>query len=315
MSETAGASGAAGNQRHRVHQRHRVPRCLSIASAVALSVGSIIAFAWSPADAQPLPAPPPVPAPVIVPVAPSAAAPGVIAPPAVAQTGPTPAVGVPLIPQAATAPAPAPAAVPAVIPATSGTLTEYFKSHNVEMEPQKPESFTALRFNLPVPRGWARVPDPNVPDAFLVTADRVGGDGLYTSNTQLIVYRLIGDFDPKEAISHGFIDSQKEQNWQTTNASMSDFGGNPSSFITGTFRQNDMMLNTARRHVILASGPDRYLVSLSVTTAVNQVVATGSATDAIVKGFQVSAAAPPGPAAPPAPPAPPAPALPAAPQG
>ena len=31
-------------------------------------------------------------------------------------------------------------------------------------------------------RGWSQVPDPNVPDAFAVIADRVGGDGLYTSN-------------------------------------------------------------------------------------------------------------------------------------
>ena len=46
-------------------------------------------------------------------------------------------------------------------------------------------------------------------DAFAVIADRVGGNGLYSTNAQLVVYKLIGDFDPKEAISHGFIDSQR----------------------------------------------------------------------------------------------------------
>ena len=66
-------------------------------------------------------------------------------------------------------------------------------------------------------------------------------------------------------------------------------------------------------------GPDRYLVSLAVTTSVDQVVASADATDAIVKGFKVSVpSAAPAPGAPlaappaPAPPAPPAPALPAA---
>ena len=59
-----------------------------------------------------------------------------------------------------------------------------------------------------MPAGWTQVPDPNVPDAFLVTAD-VRSNSLYTSNAQLVVYRLVGDFDPKEAITHGYIDSQQ----------------------------------------------------------------------------------------------------------
>jgi hypothetical protein len=83
-----------------------------------------------------------------------------------------------------------------------------------------------------------------------------------------------------------------------------------------------MTLNTSRRHVIVQSGPDRYLVSLYVTTAASQMVATADATDAIVNGFKVTSPAPPPPPAPPAPdpanplaalfppPAPPVPALP-----
>jgi len=73
-----------------------------------------------------------------------------------------------------------------------------------------------------MPPGWSVVPDPNVPDAFQVLADRQGGDGLYTSNAQLVVYKLVGDFDPKEAITHGYVDSEKLANWQTTNASLAD---------------------------------------------------------------------------------------------
>jgi hypothetical protein len=182
----------------------------------------------------------------------------------------------------------------------------------VALEPQKAAGFTALNIVLPMPTGWSVVPDPNVPDAFGVIADRKGGDGLHTSNAQLLVYKLVGDFDPREAISHGFVDSQKLKAWQSTSASMAEFGGFPSSIITGTYRDNDMVLNTSRRYVIATSGTDRYLLSLSVTTAANQVVATAPATDGILNGFRVTdpAATPPAPAAAPAPPAPAAPAPP-----
>ena len=200
------------------------------------------------------------------------------------------------------------------MPASSGTLTDFFHEKGVALEPQNPRDFRALNITLPMPTGWSQVPDPNVPDAFAVLADRAGGDGLYTSNAQLVVYRLVGDFDPREAITHGYVDSQQLTNWQSTDASLAEFGGFPSSVIEGTYRQNDMILNTSRRHVIAAAGPDRYLVTLSVTTAANQAVAAANATDAIVNGFRVAdpaavvATAPAAPAAAPTLPAAPPPA-------
>ena len=154
------------------------------------------------------------------------------------------------------------------------------------------------------------MPDPNVADAFAVIADRVGGNGLYSSNAQVVVYKLVGEFDPREAISHGFIDSQQLPAWRSTNGSIGEFGGMPMSTIEGTYRENSMTLDTSRRHVIATNGPDKYLVSLAVTTSVDQVVAAGEATDAIVNGFKVSVPAPPG-ATPPAAPPPPRPRLPA----
>jgi hypothetical protein len=170
------------------------------------------------------------------------------------------------------------------------------------MEPQNSRDFKALTIVLPMPRGWSPVPDPNVPDAFAVIADRVGGNGLYSSNAQVVVYKLIGDFDPKEAISHGLIDSQQLPAWRATDGSLADFAGMPSSVIEGTCRENSMTLNTSRRHLIATAGPDKYLVSLSVTTSVDQVVAAAGATDAIVNGFKVSVPGPqsaaPSPAAP-----------------
>ena len=145
-----------------------------------------------------------------------------------------------------------------------------------------------------MPGRWTQVPDPNVPDAFAVIADRLGSS-LYTSNAQVVVYKLVGKFDPKDAITHGFVDSQQLLAWQTTNVSQADFAGFPSSAIEGTYRQNDMTLNTSRRHVIATSGSDKYLVSLSVTTALSQAVSDGPATDAIINGFRVAVPGAPAP--------------------
>jgi Probable lipoprotein LpqN len=271
-----------------------------VMGGVAAGTAAVLGFAGASASAEPVV--PVQPAPVTVTQTVT------VAPDALAANA-APAAATPAAGQVDTAlPAAAPVAAPeSLVPAASGTLTDYFKDKGVTMQPQKAAGFTGLNLVLPMPRGWSVVPDPNVPDAFTVLADRQGGDGLYTSNTQLKVYKLVGDFDPKEAITHGYLDSQQLFSWQATDASMADFGGFPSSIIEGTYRENDLTLNTSRRHVIVQSGPDRYLVSLYVTTAANQVVATADATDAIVNGFRVTS-----PTAAPAPDPAPAPAAPLA---
>ncbi|MGB0962933.1 MAG: LpqN/LpqT family lipoprotein [Mycobacterium sp.] len=333
-----------------------------LAGGAAVGAASMLSFAGATASAQPTnPQPPPAPAIVnqTATMAPSAATPQATGQPAatVAPSAATPqATGSAALPAGSTAAAPPAAAAPAaaapaaaapaaaapaaapppvtITPATSGTLTEYFAGSGVSLEPQSSQGFRALNIVLPMPQGWAHVPDPNVTDAFAVIADRVGGNGLHTSNAQVVVYKLIGQFDPQEAISHGFVDSQQLPAWRSTKASFAEHNGMPSSLIEGTYRENAMTLNASRRHVIAPSGPDHYLVSLSVTTSVDQVVAAADATEAIVKGFKVSApsaqqppgvapapavvpgAAPaslPAPAAPAAPASLPAPAAPAAP--
>jgi hypothetical protein len=259
-----------------------------LVGGVAVGVAGVLGFAGSTAAADPvLPQPPQpgvgtVPQPVAVPVG---AAP--VALPAgqsrVATAAPALQGATGLVPAAA-------AAVPeTLLPATSMTMAEYFDEKDVKVEPQAARDFKALNIVLPVPQGWSQVPDPNVPDAFAVLADRVGGDGIYTSNAQVIVYKLVGDFDPKEAITHGYIDSQQLPAWRTTDASLADFDGMPSARIEGTYRENSQTLNTWRRQVIATAGPDKYLVSLSLTTTVAEAVAAADDTDAIARGFKVSA--------------------------
>jgi Probable lipoprotein LpqN len=254
-----------------------------LAGGAAAGVAAVVGFAGATASAEPVFPQPPLPAPATVTAAPNAAA---IAsqsaglPAVTSATGALPAgISTPAIP------APPPATI---APAASGTLADFFKAKNVHMEPQNSRDFKALTIVLPMPKGWSQVPDPNVPDAFAVIADRVGGNGLYSSNAQVVVYKLVGDFDPKEAISHGFVDSQQLTAWRATDGSLADFGGMPSSVIEGTYRENSMTLNASRRHVIATAGPDKYLVTLSVITSIDQVVAAADATDAIVNGFKVS---------------------------
>src|SRR5581483_2460669 len=295
---------------------------LAVMVCSAAGAAGIFCLTSATAVAEPMPIPPPTPVTVTqtVTVAPMAGAPA-MAPAAVAPIAAVPTASA--VPPMALAPGAAPtvtqpgvagyqsvpASAPTMTPATSGTLRDYFTSKHVKMEPRRSQGFTALNITLPVPPAWTAVPDPNVPDAFAVFANRTSPD-LYTPNAQLVVYKLVGDFDPKEAITHGFIDSQSLPAWQTTDASLADFYGFPSSKIEGTYRQNDMPLNTSRRHVIATVGPDRYLVSLSVTSMahVQGAPSSADATDAIVNGFRVA-----NPAAPAVPSAPAAPTVPSAP--
>lgn len=256
-----------------------------VAGLMGLSV-----VAGGTASADPLP---PAPAPVPTVPAPAPQNPGpelvppsryLTAPPAGNQITPPPTAATP----GTTAPAAVTPAAPVPAPATSGTIREFLQSKGVKFEPQKPQGFKALDITLPVPARWTQVPDPNVPDAFAVIADRQGSS-IYSSNAQVVVYKLVGAFDPKEAIAHGYVDSQKLPAWQPTNAAMADFGGFPSSIVEGTYRDGDLTLNTSRRHVIATSGHDKYLVSLAVTTDRAVSVADAPATDAIINGFRVSA--------------------------
>jgi hypothetical protein len=253
-----------------------------------IAAGSVAVVGFTGASASAEPVQPVQPAPAVATATVTATQTVTVTPQAAAQaaeTATTPAAAA-AAPAAVSTPAETP--VPPLAPATSGTMAEFLQEKGVVMEPQTAAGFTALNIVLPLPTGWRIIPDPNVPNAFTVIADRQGGDGLYSSNAALTVYKLVGDFDPREAISHGYVENQKLFAWQSTSASMADFGGFPSSVIEGTYRDADMTLNTSRRHLIAESGSDRYLVTLTVTTAANQAVATAAATDGIVNGFRVT---------------------------
>ena len=176
-----------------------------------VAAGSVAVLGFTGANASAEPGVPVAPEPVAatatvtatqtVTVTPAAAEPA--AAPAAALASPAEPAAAPIAAEPAAAPAEPPAAP--IAPATSGTLTQYLKEKGVELQPQTATGFTGLSIVLPMPSGWQVIPDTNVQDAFSVIADRQGGDGLYTSNAQLVVYKLVGEFDPREAISHGYV--------------------------------------------------------------------------------------------------------------
>jgi hypothetical protein len=258
---------------------HRGRMCLAVVGGTAIAVAGVVGLSGGSAVAEPTPP--------IIPGLPTITQTVTVTPAPLAASTTLPAPTTPVAPLAA--PTAVTPVTPPLPPASSGTLRDFFKAKNVAMEPQKAQGFNALNITLPMPTGWSQVPDPNVPDAFVVIANRNSAD-LYVPNAQLVVYKLVGDFDPREAISHGFVDSQALPAWQATDASLADFNGMPSALIEGTYRSNDQTLNTSRRHVVVTAGPDKYLVSLAVTTSINQVVAAAGATDGIVNGFRVSPA-------------------------
>ena len=134
-----------------------------LAGGVAAGVAGVVGFAGATASADPAPVQPAVPAPVTVTqtvtVAPSAAA--APAPAATPAPGASPEIPT-MVAQpapATVAPAPAPA-LPPLVPASSGTLNDFFRDKGVTLEPQNPRDFRALSITLPMPTGWSQVPDP-----------------------------------------------------------------------------------------------------------------------------------------------------------
>ncbi|WP_078312406.1 MULTISPECIES: LpqN/LpqT family lipoprotein [unclassified Mycobacterium] len=248
-------------------KRYSVRFAAATASVAALLAGTT---AIALADPQPVP-----PAPVATP---NAATSAPVAPAAA--------------PTASTNPLQPSAPISGLAPANEGTLAEFFASKNVKLEPLTKNSHGAPRISIPIPNNWANVPDPNVPNAYQVIVSKANGTGLYQSNAQVTMSKLVGEFDTNEAVSHGPVEVKSLQGWQPTDASLVTYQGAPSSIVEGTFRQDGETLNTSRRAAIITQGKDRYLVQLAVTTTVGNAIAEAPATDLIVNGLRFGDAAP-----------------------
>jgi hypothetical protein len=151
-----------------------------------------------------------------------------------------------------------------------------------------PETLKELTVSMPQPRGWSVVKDPNQPTYEVLSKTGVQAN---PPTAQLMVFKLMGNFDTAEAIKHGYADAELSQDFNRLNASMDNFHGFPSAMIEGSYTLNNQRLHRYNR-IVIANGPapanQRYLVQFSVTTGAEQARDQAAEVQSIIAGFTVA---------------------------
>lgn len=164
---------------------------------------------------------------------------------------------------------------------------KYLEQIGVGQQAVAPDTLTDLTVSIPTPPGWSKYSSPAIPPTSYV----ITKDGPYP-NAMLIVVRLFGEFDPRDAIKHGNADAARAENYRQLDASDADFHGFPSSMIQGSYDLDGKRLHTYNRVVIATGAPpdnQRYLVQLAVTSLADQAVAVAADIEKIIDGFTVAA--------------------------
>ncbi|GLE54461.1 LpqN/LpqT family lipoprotein [Mycobacterium montefiorense] len=167
-------------------------------------------------------------------------------------------------------------------------LSLYLDSIGVTGQQVAPSSLTDLKVSIPTPSGWAPFTNPHIAPQTLILAK----GGKYPT-ARLVVFKLIGDFDPAQVIKHGNDDAQLFQNFKQLDSSMTPFNGFPSSMIQGSYNSDDgTRLHSWNRIVLPTGSPpakQRYFVQLTITGLADQAAAQSTDIDAIIHGFVVAA--------------------------
>ncbi|GBE64627.1 putative lipoprotein LpqT [Mycobacterium sp. MFM001] len=164
---------------------------------------------------------------------------------------------------------------------------KYLEQLGVGEQPVAPDTLTDLTVSIPTPPGWSKHTSPAIPPSTEV----ITKDGPYP-NAMLIVVRLFGEFDPRDAIKHGNADAARAENYRQLDASDADFHGFPSSMIQGSYDLDGKRLHTYNRVVIATGSPpdsQRYLVQLAITSLAEQAVTEAGDIEKIINGFTVAA--------------------------
>lgn len=164
-------------------------------------------------------------------------------------------------------------------------ISEYLESVGVTGGPVAPDKLTDLTVTFVTPRGWHPYENTNMAPGTRMIAK---GDTYPTA--MLLVFKLTGDFDAKEAVKHGDADAQLSQNFKQLNASTDNFRGFPSSMIEGSYDLNGARMHTYNRIVIATGAPpanQRYLVQFTVTGYAEKAAEEAPDIEAIIKGFNV----------------------------
>jgi hypothetical protein len=103
------------------------------------------------------------------------------------------------------------------------------------------------------------------------------------------VFKLDGNFDVAEALTHADDDAEMTKNFKRLNDSDADFNGFPSAMIEGSYDSGSTRLHAYNRVVIPATPEfDRYLVQFTVTTLADQAAAQAPDVLKVIEGFSVA---------------------------
>ncbi|KUH92747.1 LpqN/LpqT family lipoprotein [Mycobacterium sp. IS-3022] len=165
-------------------------------------------------------------------------------------------------------------------------LAAYLEKAGVVGDPVFPEKLTDLTVTYPTPKGWEPYFNAN-----FAPGTRVIAKGETYPIAMLVVMKLTGDFDPREAIKHGYVAAEMSQNFRRLNASMDDFKGFPSAMIEGSYDLNDRRMHSYNRIVIATGAPpakQRYLIQFTVTGYAEKAVEESADIEQIIGGFNVA---------------------------
>lgn len=160
---------------------------------------------------------------------------------------------------------------------------EYLASINVTGTPVHLDQAPGLEVTVPVPDHWAQTSDPLFATG-VQFVQPVGVEGNAPSVT-LMAVQLDGPFDPKDAIRHANADALPPSATDVTE-SFDDYDGFPSAATQGVVGATQHY-----NRIVIADVPStgkRYLAQITVTTPVNQLIASTPALNGVVSGFKVA---------------------------
>ncbi len=169
---------------------------------------------------------------------------------------------------------------------TPTPIAQYLDSVGVTGEQVPLDKLTDLTVTLPRLPGWTRYSNSN----FSPGTEVIAKNNTYPT-AMVMVFRLNGNFDVREALKHASADAEISQNFKKLNSSDADFDGFPSSMIEGSYDLNGKRLHTYNRVVIpVTPAPrfQRYLVQFTVTTLADQAAPQSGDVEAVIKGFAVA---------------------------
>ncbi len=170
--------------------------------------------------------------------------------------------------------------------ATPTPIAQYLDGVGVTGEQVPLDKLTDLTVTLPRLPGWTKYNNSN----FSPGTEVIAKNNTYPT-AMVMVFRLNGNFDVREALKHASADAEISQNFKKLNYSDADFDGFPSSMIEGSYEANGKRLHTYNRVVIpVTPAPafQRYLVQFTVTTLADQAAPQSGDVEAVIKGFSVA---------------------------